>query len=151
MINLDPSFKMMEVKNDNKLMMKDVLHELLCEKYEEKTPQFIDLVERIAPGKTDMPLVNTIFRLYRFAISHAWPTEWLDDCRKIYNVTEKEDIDKLSIIKDSGVLLSAKTMTSQGNMPYGKSSTRLCLQWLEKSRLRKWMLIRFFCPMNMRL
>lgn len=112
MINLDPSFKMME-ENDNKLMMKDVLHELLCEKYEEKTPQFIDLVERIAPGKTDMPLVNTIFRLYRFAISHAWPTEWLDDCRKIYNVTEKEDIDKLSIIKDSGVLLSAKTIISQ--------------------------------------
>ena len=73
-INLEPDFRIGE-EGELKLLQQDVLKSVLEDYYQENTPEFLNLTETIATGKTDEKLKETILTLYHFAMSDPWPEE----------------------------------------------------------------------------
>lgn len=124
MIGIDPAFKVAD-ENDIKLMKKEVLDRILCERYEKRSPEFIDMIERLSPGKTDDAVCETIMQLYRFSVSHPWPLEWLDSCEESFEISDDCDIDSLGWIKESGMLKHIKCTVSEESRRLEKAFT-LC-------------------------
>lgn len=75
-IDLDPAFRVAD-EGELKLLKKEVLKELLEEKYAEKTPEFLHFVECYASGKSDEVLEELVLKLYEFSTSDPFPEEWL--------------------------------------------------------------------------
>ncbi len=82
-IDLDPGFKVVD-EGELKLLMSDVLDELIEDYYQQGNPAFYDFVECFTPEKTDAKLADYILNLYEAAQSNPWPREWLLKCRDIY-------------------------------------------------------------------
>ena len=98
-IDLDPDFRVAE-EGELKLLKSDVLDQVLEQYYQEANPDFLALSETIATGKTDLPLKETILKLFGFAMSYPWVEEWLEGCREPFHVTEKEQFDKLPMTRE---------------------------------------------------
>ena len=98
-IDLDPDFRVAE-EGELKLLKSDVLDQVLEQYYQEANPDFLALSETIATGKTDLPLKETILKLFGFAMSYPWVEEWLEGCREPFHVTEKEEFDQLPMIRE---------------------------------------------------
>ncbi|MDO5293575.1 MAG: helicase-exonuclease AddAB subunit AddA [bacterium] len=92
-IDLDPSFRIGD-DAELKLMQSDVVETLLEEKYEELSPEFVELVESYASGKSDSQLEGLILQLYHFSVSYPWPKEWLEQMRTAFDVEKSEDLEK---------------------------------------------------------
>lgn len=75
-IQLDPKFK---IGNETELvlMQEELLDDLLEAEYEQGNEAFLEVVECFSPGKNDEPLKELILMIYRFAMSHPWPLQWL--------------------------------------------------------------------------
>lgn len=82
-IDLEPDFRIGE-EGELKLLRQDVLRALLEEYYQRAEPEFLQLLETIATGKSDEKLKETILQLYEFAMSDPWPAQWLNDCIRPY-------------------------------------------------------------------
>ncbi len=97
-IGLDPAFRVAD-EGELKLMKQDVLSEILeehfAEKDETKHADFIHCVECYAPNGKEKTLEEHILNLYNFAMSFPWPEEWLVERMEDYNVSSKEDMEKL--------------------------------------------------------
>lgn len=91
-IDLDPSFRIAE-EAELKLLQSDVVANLLERSYEELTPEFIELVECYATGKSDDSLENLILQLYHFSISYPWPLEWLEEMRNAFQISTLEELE----------------------------------------------------------
>ena len=78
-VDLDPSFRVGE-EGELKLLMQDVIEEILEEAYEEGTKEFLDFADGYASGRTDRALEGLILKLYQFSSSHPWPDAWLEQC-----------------------------------------------------------------------
>lgn len=89
-IDLDPGFKVAD-EGEIKLLMSDVLDELIEDYYQEGKPDFYDFVECYTPEKTDAKLADYILNLYQAAQSSPWPKEWLLKCKDIYCYESAED------------------------------------------------------------
>lgn len=98
-IDLDPDFRVAE-EGELKLLKSDVLDQVLEQYYQEADPDFLALSETIATGKTDLPLKETILKLFGFAMSYPWVEEWLEGCREPFHVTQKEQFDQLPMIRE---------------------------------------------------
>lgn len=98
-IGLDPAFKVGD-EGELKLIRADVMNELLEKHYSDGDEDFIRFAEAYAPGKSDSRLEELITRLYDYSQSAPWPEKWLDDCISMYNVSSKDELCKLDIIKD---------------------------------------------------
>lgn len=98
-IDLDPDFRVAE-EGELKLLKSDVLDQVLEQYYQEADPDFLALSETIATGKTDLPLKETILKLFGFAMSYPWVEEWLEGCREPFHVTQKEQFDQLPMTRE---------------------------------------------------
>lgn len=98
-IDLDPDFRIAE-EGELKLLKSDVLDQVLEQYYQEANPDFLALSETIATGKTDLPLKETILKLFGFAMSYPWVEEWLEGCREPFHVTGKEQFDQLPMTRE---------------------------------------------------
>lgn len=90
-INLDPGFRITD-EGEQKLLMQDVLAQVLEESYEKKTPEFIKLAESLDSGRSDERLEDTVLKLYVLSQSHPWPRVWLQDCLKPYEAETVEEL-----------------------------------------------------------
>ena len=90
-IDLDPGFRITD-EGEQKLMMQDVLAQVLEEEYDKKTPEFIQLAESLDSGRSDDRLEDTVLKLYSLSQSHPWPEVWLQDCLKPYEVNTVEEL-----------------------------------------------------------
>lgn len=95
-IDLDPDFRVAE-EGELKLLQSDVLDQVLEQYYKEAEPEFLALSETLATGKTDQPLKDTILKLFHFAMSYPWVEEWLENCRKPYQVVSQEEFNNLPL------------------------------------------------------
>lgn len=92
-IDLDPAFRVAD-EGELKLLKKDLLKELLEEKYAEKDPAFLHFVECYASGKSDAQLEELILKLYEFSVSDPFPEEWLE-----HLMTENAEISEEVILR----------------------------------------------------
>lgn len=83
-LDLDPGFKVVD-EGELKLLMSDVMDEVIEAYYQEGNPAFYEFVECYTPEKTDARLADYILNLYHAAQSNPWPKEWLLQCRALYN------------------------------------------------------------------
>lgn len=102
-ISLDPAFRIAD-ENDNRVMMGEVCDAVLEERYRECSDKFTDMVEHIVTGKDDRILNEIILKLYDVSSSHPWPDEWLDSCRKIFDVCGGEEFDNAEWLNKSGLM-----------------------------------------------
>ena len=91
LIDLDPAFSIVD-EGEAKLLRRDTAEELLEEKYREGDTDFLQFVECFANGKNDENLIEMIWQVYEFSRSHPWPEEWLEECKKNYEIDTLEDL-----------------------------------------------------------
>lgn len=89
-IDINPGFKVAD-EGELKLLMADVMDELIEDYYNEGTQEFYDFVECYTPEKTDAKLGDYILNLYQAAQSNPWPEEWLVHCKEIYAAGSEEE------------------------------------------------------------
>lgn len=94
-IGLDPGFRVAD-EGELKLLRKDVMAELLEQKFEEKDPVFLRCVEYFSTGNHDRAVEEHILKLYQFAESYPWPEEWLAERKKDYETGSLEEMGKTS-------------------------------------------------------
>ncbi|MDD3277535.1 MAG: helicase-exonuclease AddAB subunit AddA [Lachnospiraceae bacterium] len=93
-IDLDPVYRIAD-EGEMKLLEADVVNEVLEDTYEEKSESFLNFTEQIAPGKSDKQLESLVLRLYHFALSDPYPSEWLKRCLKLYEPGNFEDFSEI--------------------------------------------------------
>ena len=79
--DLDPAFRVAD-EGELLLLRRDVMKELLEERYEAGEESFLSFAETFAPGKTDDGIADLVFRVYDFSQSNPWPAEWIGECRR---------------------------------------------------------------------
>ena len=87
-IGIDPAFRVMD-EGEKKLLIQDVLAQLLEDKFAQGEEAFHYCVEYFCTGGREKVLEDYILELYQFAESHPWPEEWLEERKKDYDSTEE--------------------------------------------------------------
>ncbi len=90
-IDLDPSFRIGD-EGELRLLKGDVIKELLEEHYAQESPEFTELVETYATGKSDAPLEDLVLQLYEAAVSYPYPKRWLEQCKETYRDVKEETV-----------------------------------------------------------
>lgn len=88
-LDIDPSFRVGD-EGELTLLKGDVLAELLEERYEAGGEAFELFVETYGGGKTDVGIEEAIRQVYQACISHPWPDQWLESCRKEFEQENAE-------------------------------------------------------------
>ena len=96
LIDLDPSFRMGD-EGEMRLMKADVAGKILEEAYgREDYREFASFVEGFSQGKSDENIEDLVLKLYEFSMSYPYPEEWLEKCRRAYDVKSQEDLENSS-------------------------------------------------------
>lgn len=95
-IDLDPVFRIGE-EGELKLLKQDVMNQLLEIEYGNATEEYLNMVECIAPGRSDKKLEELILSVYNFSRSNPQPTKWLEECARKYEIRDEEDLEKSSL------------------------------------------------------
>lgn len=95
-VGIDPDFRVMD-EAEKGLLKKDVIADLLEEKYAQGDEEFLDTVSFFAPkGVQDSAFEKMIIDLFDYSESFAWPVKFLEERKADYeNVYEK-------LVSDSG-------------------------------------------------
>ncbi len=91
-IGLDPAFRVAD-EGEIKLLKQDILAQLLEEHFASKQEEFLECVEFFCPNGKEKNIEEIIVKLYEYADSNPWPAEWLEACRKSYNVQTVEELE----------------------------------------------------------
>lgn len=89
-IDLDPSFKLAD-EVEITLMKSDVITEVLEQYYEEGSEDFHAFIESYSYSKSDAPIEELVLQLFQFAMSYPWPTEWLMEKQKVFDISTMEE------------------------------------------------------------
>lgn len=92
-IGLDPGFRVAD-EGELKLLKKDVMAELLEQKFEEGDASFLHCVEYFSTGNHDRAIEEHILKLYQFAESYPWPEEWLLERKSDYEIGSLEELEE---------------------------------------------------------
>ena len=107
-IDLDPSFRIAD-DAELTLLKADVIEELLEEYYDKAEKEFTTFVECYASGKSDAALEDLILQLYSFSMSYPWPSEWLQQQKEQFNISNVEELRETEWMK--GLLAYIQSMT----------------------------------------
>ena len=92
-IDLDPGYRIGD-ENELSMIKREVLGNVIEERYAQNRPEFQNFAESFASGKTDSRLEELVLQVYEQAVSEPWPGEWLEKCRKTSTVTTEEELEK---------------------------------------------------------
>ena len=90
-IDLDPSFKIAE-ESEITLMKSDVISDLLERHYEEGREDFHAFVESYSYSKSDAPIEDLILQLFGFSMSDPWPEKWINQKRRMFEISSVEEM-----------------------------------------------------------
>ena len=112
-INVDPSFRVANT-GEVKLLKEDALNAVLERAYEEKDPDFYNLIDCYVKKDKDSSIEESILKLYEFAMSYPWPEKWLKDNRSDYFFESLEDFKNSELLKrvDERVLYELDSLNS---------------------------------------
>jgi ATP-dependent helicase/nuclease subunit A len=98
LIDIDPVFRIAD-EAEAALMKEEVMEELFEEQYgKEGNEAFLSVVDRYTADRTDEDLQNLILELYEFSRSHPYPSAWLDQLVKMYDISEDTAIEQLPYV-----------------------------------------------------
>ena len=92
-LDLDPAFRIAD-ETELKLIKSDCMDELMEKYHEEGNSDFYYLLEAYCGFKSDEKLTQYIYNLANKAESQAWPTRWLDELVKNYEIENAAEFDK---------------------------------------------------------
>lgn len=90
-IGLDPGFRVAD-EGEIKLTKKDVIDQLLEDKFAEADDRFLHFVECYSTGVGEQNIEEAITRLYDFSMSYPFPEEWLESRKKDYDLESLNDL-----------------------------------------------------------
>ena len=88
-IGLDPGFRIAE-EGEIKLLRRDVLAQVLEERYAVGDPEFINCMEYFSQGRRDEAVEEIVWKLYDFAMSTPFPEEWLAQRKTDYSLQPED-------------------------------------------------------------
>ena len=97
-IDLEPGFRTLE-EGERKLLMQEVMENLLEEEYAKGESSFTDFVEMASTGRDDKKVEELILELYEFSRSNPDPEEWLLDSIEGYESVKSEPWDTLPFVE----------------------------------------------------
>lgn len=86
--DIDPGFRTAD-EGELKLLEADVMEKILEEYYQSDRKEFFDFVDSYGTGKSDAAIEELIHRVYNFSRSYPWPVQWLESCRKSYEINNE--------------------------------------------------------------
>lgn len=111
LLDLDPGFRMSD-EIELQLLMDEVLDELFEEEYgKENNEAFFNVVDAFSTDRSDKEVQNIILAIYRFAVSHPFPNEYLQRMKEMYDVKETTRLEDLPFY---GALLSDIQLQLEG-------------------------------------
>lgn len=128
-IGIDPGFRVAD-QGEMALLKKDVLAEILEERFQGKEEGFYHLVECFSTGMGEKALEDNILKLYEFSMSCPWPEKWLRSCAEEYCPADMEAMKNTLWMKDAmertgqiaedcaGQLADASVICRQPDGPY---------------------------------
>lgn len=90
-IDMDPGFRQMD-QTEADLMRKDAMEDFLEEGYAQGNPSLKTAADYFCRGAGDRELEEILETMYRQAVSHPDPKEWLRDRALDYHVENKEEL-----------------------------------------------------------
>ena len=84
-IGIDPAFRIAE-EGELRLLMQDVLEELIENFYAEGSKAFLNFVDQYGTGRNDQKIEELILQLYEYSRSYPQPEKWLNACVDNYQV-----------------------------------------------------------------
>lgn len=117
-IDLNPGFRIGE-EGELKLLKRDTVEELLEERYQENTPDFLRFVESFATGKDDKKLEELILQLYEYSRSYPDPKAWLERCKKQYQLETAEEFEACDFVKSILKEIESVLNDLEENLKYG--------------------------------
>lgn len=117
-IGIDPGFRNMD-EGERKLLLKELLTDILESYYEEGEDTFINLVECYASGISEGSLEETILDMHNFLLSLAMPEKWLKEAREDFAVNSVSEFEE-------------KKWWKEGILPVADSIIDECLELSKK-------------------
>lgn len=93
-IDLDPSFRIGD-ETECYIIKEEIINDLLEDRYELGSKDFLDLVETYGGKKNDDKLKEKILLIHRFVMSGPWPKQWLIDKSNEFNIESPKDLEEL--------------------------------------------------------
>ena len=90
-ISLDPAFRIGD-EGELRLLKEDMIQQILENNYHKGKKEFIDFVDAYATGKDDSQIGKMILQFYEFSRSYPWPDTWILDCKKMYEITDEDQL-----------------------------------------------------------
>ena len=97
-IGFDPAFRVADA-GELALLKADVYDDMIEEYFRQGNENFINVVEKYAPGKNINKLADIIKSLQEFSESHPWQEEWIMECRSLYEINNEEEFNESSLVK----------------------------------------------------
>lgn len=88
-IDLDPGFRIAE-EGELKLLKHDVIKDVLENRYDEGSREYLDFVDAFAAGRDDKNLEELVLRLFEFSRSYPDAKRWLGECADHYQIDSME-------------------------------------------------------------
>lgn len=114
LIDLDPDFRIAD-QLEGELLRQDVLEEKLEDWYE-NDHDFHALADVMVDGQDDQVLVSLLLRLYEFSRSHPEPERWLLEAARMFEVEERDGLDRLIWVKSVLRSLELELAGMEGKM-----------------------------------
>ena len=115
-IGIDPAFRIAE-EGELRLLMQDVLEELIENFYAEGSEAFLNFVDQYGTGRNDQKIEELILQLYEYSRSYPQPEKWLKECVDNYEI-DPEKMEEAAIkIEETDQLVKVKVAAGEGSLP----------------------------------
>lgn len=99
MIGIDSSFDIAD-NAEMDLIKNDILDEVLEQKYQEASDEFIGLVDSFARKESDEKIRELVYQIYRVASGYPKPERWINEAETALEVSTKEELYTLKWYRD---------------------------------------------------
>ena len=98
-IGIDPAFRIAE-EGELRLLMQDVLEELIENFYAEGSEAFLNFVDQYGTGRNDQKIEELILQLYEYSRSYPQPEKWLKECVNNYEI-DPEKMEEADVVQEA--------------------------------------------------
>ncbi len=91
-IDIDPGFRTGE-EGELKLLRRDVIGEVLEERYRQGSRRFLDFTLAYGNGKDDRKIEELILKIYEFSRSYPDAEEWIGRCVDAYRINDVQELE----------------------------------------------------------
>ena len=98
-IGIDPAFRIAE-EGELRLLMQDVLEELIENFYAEGSEAFLNFVDQYGTGRNDQKIEELILQLYEYSRSYPQPEKWLKECVNNYEINP-EKMEEADVVQEA--------------------------------------------------